>query len=138
MLAMTRSTTSPVVAHHSTDSSSNVRGLRLLSEPGLPHRLTDQRADRRRIATPSYAHQAYLSPKFRLDDRQTDHVGVFDRVCRHECESQSGGDHSQGPVVALAPIDGTAGNSLLLENVVGIPGELAVDAMDIGFVIHLS
>jgi hypothetical protein len=31
--------------------------LRSMSEPSLPHRFTHQRADRRRIATPSYAHQ---------------------------------------------------------------------------------
>jgi hypothetical protein len=52
--------------HHSTESSSNVHGLRLLSQPSLSHGLAHQRADSRRIATPSYAHQADLSPKFGL------------------------------------------------------------------------
>src|ERR1700722_18246091 len=111
--------------------------LRSTSEPRLPHRFAHQRADRRRIATPSYAHQAYLSPKFGLDDRQTDHAEMFDRVCRHECKSQPGGDHSQSPVVALAPIDGVAGDSVLFENPVGVTSEFAIHAMDIALAIHL-
>jgi hypothetical protein len=95
-----------------------------LERPCLPHRLAHQRTDPRRIATPSHAHQAYLSPKLRVDDRQTNDARVFDCVCRHECKSQPGGHHSQGPIVALAPIDGLAGDSPLLENLVGITGNI--------------
>ena len=64
--------------HNSFDSGRNGRRLRLFSEPRLPHRFAHQRADPRRIATPSYAHKAYLSPEFGFDHRQTSHAGVFD------------------------------------------------------------
>jgi hypothetical protein len=114
-----------------------VCGHRPLAEPGLAHRFTYKRPDPGRIPTPPHAHEVHLSPKLGFDDRQTHHARVFDCVRRHECESQPGGDHCQGPVIALAPISRRAGNSLLLENLVGVTGEFAVHAMDIALVVHL-
>src|SRR5258708_9089760 len=86
----------------------------------------------------SHAHEVHLSPKLGFDDRQSHNTRVFDRVGSHECKSQACSNHRQGPVIALTPIGWCTGNSLLLQNMVSVTSEFAVDPMDITFAVHLS
>src|SRR5215470_7029211 len=59
--------------------------------------------------------------------------GIF----RHERKAEPRSDHSQGPIVALAPIGGRASHAFLLENMIGVAGELAIHSMDVAFPVQL-
>src|SRR6266446_4974203 len=62
---------------------------------------------------------------------------MLDGICRHEGEAQSRRNHRKGPVVALAPIGGRAGDALLLQNLICVTGELTIYAMDVVLAVHL-
>src|SRR5215475_2654614 len=81
--------------------------------------------------------EIHVPPELGLHDRQSRNAGVLDGVSWHEREAQPGRDHRQSPVVPLAPIGRRACDALLLQNLISIPGEFAIHAMNIGFAIHL-
>ena len=66
----------------------------------------------------------------------SDHARVLDGIGRHERETQSGSDHCQRPVVALAPVGRRAGDALFVQYTVGIAREFAVQAVNIILAIH--
>src|SRR5215467_6977617 len=55
----------------------------------------------------------------------------------HERKAEPRSDHSQGPIVALAPIGRRASHAFLLKDMIGVAGELAIHSMDIAFPIQL-
>src|SRR5262249_54922922 len=59
-------------------------------------------------------------------------------IGRHEGEAQPGCYHRQSPIVAFAPIGRRAGDALLLKNLIGVPREFPVHAVNVIFAIHFS
>src|SRR5262249_30756834 len=82
-------------------------------------------------------HEVDLSPEFRLDHRQCYHAPVVDRVLREETETKPCGHHRKRPVLAVAPVGGFHGHTLLAQNAIGIACEFAVVAMDIEFTVDV-
>src|SRR5215471_14270435 len=82
--------------------------------------------------------EIYVAPELRLDDRQSHHADMPDGVGRHKGEAESGRNHCQSPVVALAPVRWRACDALLLQYLVSIPGNFAIHAMNVGLAVHLA
>src|SRR5215470_16669647 len=86
----------------------------------------------------SDADQLHVAPELRFDDRQSHNARMACGIGGHEAEPETGGHHGQCPVVALAPIGGCAGDALRVENLVGVAGELAVEAMNVTLTVKLA
>src|SRR5215475_7117472 len=108
-----------------------------MAEPILAHCFAHERAKSWRVRTASDAHQVYIAPELRFDDRQSDNTRVLDSVRWHEGEAEASRHHRQCPIVALAPIGWHASDPLLLKDLVGIASELAVHAVNVPLAIHL-
>src|SRR5262249_15646848 len=96
-----------------------------------------ERADTRRIRSAAYSDKIHFSPELGLNDGERDDAGMVRGIFRHERKAKPRSDHSQGPIVALAPIRGRASHAFLLKDMIGVAGKLAIHSMDIAFPVQL-
>ena len=114
------------------------RGPRRSStKPARAHSLAGERADGRRMGPAANRDQIYLPPELRLNYRQSHNTRVAHGMDRHECPSETGGDHRQSPIITIAPIHGRASNALRLKYGIGVAGELAIRPVNILFAIEI-
>src|SRR5215472_16044766 len=116
---------------------SQASGNCFVAEPFLTHGLPYQCADTRRVGSAPDCDEVHLSPELRFNDRQRGDARMLDGICGHEGKSQTSSDHGHRPIVAFTPIRRGAGDTLLLKNVVGIAGKLAVHPMYVTLAVQL-
>src|SRR5438067_10533478 len=78
---------------------------------------------------PAHGHQVDLPPELGLDQGTRNHLRITDRVLGHEPEAQTGFDHRENPVVALASINHLPFDPLA-EELAGVTVEFAVHPVE--------